>query len=93
MVCLQYRCGDEVFLLNPRAHKQKVAVGKISGLPGKHTYHCNDIPETWFKVDIHDILQGEVALMFPNAQGDQEVIKDVKGSCTIWSQKYLKMTM
>lgn len=93
MAFLQYRCGEEVFLLNPRAPKQRVAVGKISGLPGKHKYHFRDIPECWFKVDVRDVLQSKVALMFPNYPAEQEVIDDVKGSSTLWNQKYLKITL
>lgn len=68
-------------------------MGKISGLPGKHKYHCEEIPELWFKVDIIEILQGRVALMFPNEQADQHVVEDARGSCTIWNQKYLKVKM
>ena len=79
--------------MNPRASRQKVAVGKISGLPGKHKFHFTDIPETWFKVDVSDILQKGVALMFPFDADDQNVMEDVRGTCTLWNQKYLKMTM
>jgi hypothetical protein len=90
---LQYRCGDEVYLINPRVNRQKVAVGNISGLPGKHKFHFTDIPETWFKVDVREILQKGVALMFPFHADDQNVIDDVTGTSTVWNQKYLKMTM
>ena len=79
--------------MNPRAVRQKVAVGKISGLPGKHKFHFIDIPETWFKVDVREILQKGVALMFPFDANDQNVIDDVRGTSTMWDQKYLKMTM
>jgi hypothetical protein len=90
LLLLQYRIGDAVFLFNPRAVRQRVAAGKISGLPGKHMFHHAEIPETWFKVDIVDVLQGGVPLMYPNDADDQEKIEDVKGTCTIWDQKYIK---
>jgi len=38
-------------------------LGKISGLPGKYKFHCRDIPEPWFKVDVITVLQSGVALM------------------------------
>ena len=87
---LQYHCGDEVFLINPRVSRQKVAVGNISGIPGIHKFHSLDIPENWFKVEVKEVFHGGVALMFPNAADDQEKLDDVKGTFTVWDQKYLK---
>ena len=31
--------------------------------------------------------------MFPNSDDEQEKIEDVKGTSTIWNQKYLKANM
>ena len=80
-----------MWLMNPRAVRQKLAVGCISGLPGKHKFHFMDIPETWFKVDVLEILHLEVQLMFDNDDDEQVNIEDAKGSSTIWDQKYIKM--
>ena len=82
-----------MWLMNPRMTWQKVAVGKISELPGKHKFHFCDIPETWFKVDVITIMQPSVALMYPNDDNNQTITEHVKGSSTIWDQKYLKTTM
>ena len=90
---MQYREGDEVWLFNPRMTRQRVAVGKISGLPGQHQFHFCDIPETWFKVDVITILQPSVPLMYPNAEAEHSIIEHVKGTSTIWDQKYLKTIM
>ena len=70
-----------------------MAVGNISGLPKKHKFHFTDIPEMWLKVDVREILQKGVALMFPFDADDQNVINDVRGTSTLWDQKYLKMTI
>ncbi len=77
--------------MNPRAVKKKVAIGTISGVAGEHKLHFKDIPEGWWKVDVRDILQQGVALMYPNDKGEQYKIEDVKGSCTMWSEKYIKL--
>ena len=88
-----YQEEDKVWLLNPRMTRQSVAVGKISGLPGKHQFHFCDILETSFKVDVITILQPSVPLMYPNAEAEHSIIEHVKGTSTIWDQKYLKTTM
>ena len=87
---VQYGIGDEVFLMNPRAIRHKAAIGKISGIPGKHKFHFQDIPENWFKIDVHEILITGVKLMFPSRDDEQDKIEDVKGTATLWDQKYLK---
>ena len=69
-----------------------MAVGKISGLLGKHKFHHMDIPETWFRVDVREILQKGVALMLPVDGDDQNVIEDARGTSTLWNQNYMKMT-
>jgi hypothetical protein len=85
-----FNVGDEVFLMNPRAVRQKVASGMVSGIPGSHKYHGKDIPPSWLKVDIREALQTGVHLMFPNAAADMEFVEDAKGSCAMWDQKYIK---
>lgn len=87
---VQFVIGDEVFLMNPRAPRQKAAVGKISGILGKHKFHFQDIPENWFKIDVQDVLLPGVKLMSPNADDEHTKIEDVKGTSTVWDQKYLK---
>jgi hypothetical protein len=86
----QVNVGDEVFLMNPRAVRQKVAVGTISGLLGEHQFHFKAIPESWLKVDVRDILIADVALMYPNEAADMTHIQHAKGSSVIWGQQYVK---
>ena len=77
--------------MNPRSVRHKVATATISGLPGQHRYHGEEIPDTWFKVDVREILIPGVPLMYPNERGDQHNIEDTKGGNTVWDQKYLKL--
>jgi hypothetical protein len=70
--------------MNPRSHRQKVAVGSVSGFGGEHKFHGTTIPDSWFKIDVREALMHEVALMFPNEVAEQEKVKDVVGSNTIW---------
>jgi hypothetical protein len=88
---LQFKVGDEVFLMNPRSVKQKVALGTISGVPGEHTFHGQDIPSGWWRVDVRVVLQEGVSLMFPNERGDQYMIEDAKGAPAMWTEKNLKL--
>lgn len=83
--------GSEVYLINPRAVRQKVAAGVISGVGGVDKFHFMLIPETWFKIDVREVLQPNVPLMYPNKDADQETLKDVQGGNAIWSKKYLKL--
>lgn len=88
---VQLKVGDEVTLMNPRAHRCQVATGTISGVAGTHKFHFKDIPESWYKVDVKSILQPGVALMIPNDKADQTVIEHAKGSSTLWAMKYIKL--
>lgn len=88
---VQYKLGDKVCLSNPAAPRQKVAVGKISGLPGVHKFHFRDIPPTWFKVDILEIMIPEVPLMYPMDEEGFSKMAHVKGTCTLWEQRVLKL--
>lgn len=88
---LQFKVGDEVFLMNPRAHRQKVATARISGLLGESKFHFREIPQSWVKVDVLSILQPGVALMFPYEEADMALIEDAKGSTALWDTKYIKL--
>ena len=67
-----------------------MALGTICGIPGLHKFHCLDIPENWFKVEVKEVFHGGVALMLPNAADDAMKVANVKGTFTVWDQKYLK---
>jgi hypothetical protein len=82
--------GDEVYLMNPRAIKQKVALGNISGLGGVDQFHFTPIPPTWYKIDVKEVLQPKQRLMVENQDADQLVMLDVKGGNCIWDQQYLQ---
>jgi hypothetical protein len=86
----QFSMEQEVWLMNPRSYRQKVATGTISGLGGKHKFHFIPIPETCCKVDVWVAMVGDVALMFPNKDAEQMRVKDVVGSFAIWDQRYIK---
>lgn len=87
---MQFDIGDEVFLINPRAQRQKVATARVSGLPGEHKFHFAAIPHGWLKVDVLDIVQPGLALMYPNDDVDMRVLADAKGTCTVWDAQFIK---
>jgi hypothetical protein len=76
--------------MNPRSHRQKVAVGSVSSFRGEHKFHGTTIPDSWFKIEMREVLMPKVALMFPNEVAEQEKVKDIVGSNVIWDQKYIK---
>ena len=82
-----------MFLNNPAATRFRVAIGRISRILGIHKFHFNDILETWFKVDILEIMLPDVPLMMPKDDEGFSVMKDVKDTSILWDQKYLKLTM
>lgn len=86
-----FHVGDEVFLMNPRAVRQKVATATVSGLPGSHKFHGMDVPTSWLRVDLREVLQNRVALMFPNDAAGMALVEDAKGSTAIWDQEYVKL--
>jgi hypothetical protein len=79
--------GQEVWLMNPRAMKQKVARGTISGIGGVHNFHFHVIPDGWLKVDVKEALQRDVALMYPHDAADQNKVGDIVNGNGIWNQK------
>jgi diadenosine tetraphosphate (Ap4A) HIT family hydrolase len=66
-----------VWLLNPKAVKQKVARGTISGIGRVHKFHFHVIPDGWLKLDVQEALMSDVALMFSNDTVDQNKIGDI----------------
>jgi hypothetical protein len=75
--------GQEVVLMNVRGNRQRAACGTISGMSGKHKFHFKDIPDGFFKVDVREALLPNVALMVPNADAEQEKLKDAVGTSVI----------
>ena len=78
--------------MNPRSVKQKVAVGKIIGLEGVDMFYYLIIPKSWCKIDVKEVLQPNVPLMFEKEDADQIVLKDVRGENTIWNSECLQFT-
>jgi hypothetical protein len=76
--------------MNPRSYRQKATSGVISGLWGKHKFHFGTIPNSWFKIDIREVLVPDVALMFPIEEADQHTVEDAVGGNVVWDQKYIK---
>jgi hypothetical protein len=84
--------GQAVWLMNPRATRQKVAGRRISGIGRKDKFHFTSIPETWFKIDVGEIYAPDVPLMWENESGDQmKVGGGVKGGNVVWDQIFLKL--
>ena len=71
--------------------RQKVGAGVISGVGGVDKFHFLVIPDNWFKIDIREVLQPNVALMYPKKDANQEKLKDVQGGNAIWDRKYMKL--
>ena len=78
--------------MNPHSTKQKLAVGRISSLGGVDMFHCLPIPSSWYRIDVTQVLEPNVPLMFENKDAEQFVLKDVKGGNTIWDSEYIQFT-
>jgi hypothetical protein len=74
---LKFSLGQEVWLMNPRSSRQKVASGVISGLGGNDKFYFVVIQETWFKIGIKEIFASDVPLMWENATAEQFKVGDV----------------
>jgi hypothetical protein len=61
---VQFSMGQEVWLMNPRSYRHKVATGTTNGFGGKHKFYFTPILKIWFKVDVKATLLGDVALKF-----------------------------
>jgi len=68
-----------------------MALGVISGLYREHKYHFEEIPTSWFKVDVQDAIWPHMLLMYPNLNADQTKLKHVVSSNTLWDKKYMKL--
>ncbi len=64
-------------LENPKNTRQKVVVGKISGLWGTDMFHGNVIPYFWLKVDVAIVHMGDIPLMHPHEANDQVLVQHV----------------
>jgi hypothetical protein len=82
--------GQEVWLLNPREVKLKVAWGTISGIAGLHKFHFQVIRDWWLKVDIQEAHVPDATLMFPNDAADQSKVGNVVNGNALWNMKYVK---
>lgn len=74
----------------PQNNKKKVGTGKISGVEGADKFHFKTIPKFCYKVDVNNAHLGEVRLPYPHEAGDQWVVEDVGGGCTLWNEWNLK---
>ena len=86
----QFSIGQEVWLLNPRNQKQKVAAAVVSGIGGVDKYHGSTVPESWFKVDVKEALSPNIPLLYPNEAAEQSVVKDAVGSNALWDSRFIK---
>ncbi len=59
-----------MILLNPKNTRQKVALGKISGIWGIDRFHDTTIPFFWLKGDVNVVHMGDVSLMHPHEAND-----------------------
>jgi hypothetical protein len=82
--------GSEVWLMNPRSSRQKVAYGAVSGIGGQHRFHFMEIPPAWLKIDIREALAPLVPLMMENLDDEQTKVGDAVGSSVIWNQRFVK---
>ena len=87
---VQFSIGQQVWLLNARNQKQKVAAAVVSGIGGVDKFHSSTFPETWFKVDIKEALSPSIPLLYPNEAADQSVVKDAVGSNALWDERLMK---
>jgi hypothetical protein len=75
--------SQEVWFMNSKRYRQKVATGAISGFGGQYKFHFTPIPKTWFKVDVQIVLVCDVAFMFSDEDVEQIKVKDVVGPSAI----------
>jgi hypothetical protein len=87
---VKFTMGQEVWLLNPRAVKQKVARATISGIAAVHNFHFQVIPAGWLKVDVLEAIVPGADLMFSNDAADQSTVGDIVNGNGIWNLKFVK---
>ena len=89
-VWVQFNVGQSVHMMSPKNKRRKVAIGKISGVGGVDKFHFKVIPEFCYKVDVTTAYLGDVKLAYPHEDGDQWLVKDVVGGCTLWNERNLR---
>jgi hypothetical protein len=82
--------GQQVWLMNPRNQKHKVAAGVISGISRIDKFHDSTFSESWFKVDVKEALAPNVPLMYPHDASDQNVVNDAVGSNALWDERLIR---
>ena len=79
-------------IMSPKNKRRKVAIRKSSGVGGVDKFHFKVIPEFCYKIDVTVAYLGDVKLAYPHEDGDQWLVKDVVGGCTLWNERNLKAT-
>ncbi len=87
---MQFSVGQSVHMMSPKNKRRKVAIGKISGVGGVDKFHFKVIPQFCYKVDVTTAYLGDVKLAYPHEDGDQWLVKDVVGGCTLWNERNLR---
>ena len=62
----------------------------MSGISGEQKFHFRNIPKKWFKVDVREAHFPNAALMFPDKDVDQMVVKDVVKGNIVWDGRHMK---
>jgi hypothetical protein len=44
-------------------------------------------------VDVREALRSKTALIYPNDDADQSIVRDVVGTAALWEEKYIKIAM
>ena len=91
-VWVQFNVGQSVHMMSPKNKRRKVAIGKINGVGGLDKFHFKVIPEFCYKVDATTTYLGDVKLAYLHEDGDQWVVKDVVGGCTLWNERNMGAT-
>lgn len=80
-----------MLLLDPKNPRTKCGAGRIMGTSDEDVFHGQAIQEGWFRVEMSDVYIKDFPLMFPYEPADQETLKDVVGSSTLWDGRFLKL--
>jgi hypothetical protein len=91
-VWMQFNVGQSMHMMSPKNKRRKVTNRKISGVEGVDKFHFKVIPEFCNKVDVTTVNLGDVKLAYLYEDGDQWVVKDVVGGCTVWIERKLRAT-
>jgi hypothetical protein len=77
-------------MMSPKNKRRKVVSGKISGVGSVDKFHFKVILEFCYKVDVTTAHLGDQKLAYPHEDGDQWLVKDVVGGCTLWIERNLR---